>query len=389
MSATLDTETSAFARGHTDAPLDQAAIDETLALVREDLRAFAGYRSARSERVTGSIWLNANESAWASDADTGDALRRYPAPQPDALRVRLAALYGVAHEHVLIGRGSDEAIDLLVRAFCRAERDAVTISPPVFGMYAVCARLQAARIVEVPPQETDDDWRTDLDAVREAALANSAKLVFVCSPGNPTGELVPLADIESLATALRGRALVVVDEAYIEFAGAPSATTALARHANLVVLRTLSKLHALAGARIGCAIAHPAIIDVLRRCQAPYPIPAPSATLALAALDPEASERTAARIDIVIRERARVAGGLRGTKGVRRVYPSAGNYLLARFDDAERVYRALLAAGIVVRDMRATAGLEDALRVTIGTPQENDAMLAALNASASVAGSRT
>lgn len=386
MSAKLDMERRAPA--HRDSPLEQAAIDETLDLVREDLRAFAGYRSARSERVDGSIWLNANESAWASAADADDTLRRYPAPQPDALRARLATLYGVADEQVLIGRGSDEAIDLLVRAFCRAERDAVTISPPVFGMYAVCARLQAARIVELPAQETDDGWRADLDAVRDAALAHGAKLVFVCSPGNPTGELVPLADIESLATGLRGRAIVVVDEAYIEFANAPSATTALSRHANLVVLRTLSKLHALAGARIGCALAHPAIIDVLRRCQAPYPVPAPSAALALAALRSEALLQVAERVANVVRERERVADGLRAFGGVRRVYPSAGNYLLARFDDAEDAYGALLAAGIVVRDMRATAGLEDALRITIGTSQENDAMLAALNASASVAGSQ-
>lgn len=388
MNATLSRETRAPAENRAGASPEQAAIDDALALVRDDLRAFAGYRSARSERVDGSIWLNANESAWASAADAAGALRRYPAPQPDALRARLAALYGVADEQVLIGRGSDEAIDLLVRAFCRAERDAVTISPPVFGMYAVCARLQAARIVEVPPIGSEDGWRTDLDAVRDATLANGSKLVFVCSPGNPTGELIPLARIESLATELRGRAIVVVDEAYIEFADAPSATTALARHANLVVLRTLSKLHALAGARIGCAIAHPALIDVLRRCQAPYPVPAPSAALALEALRPEGTEQVVARIAIVVRERARVADALRASGGVRRVYPSAGNYLLVRFNDAERVYRTLLAAGIVVRDMRATAGLEDALRITIGAPQENDAMIAALNATASVAGSR-
>lgn len=387
MNVSIAIDTRAPAGADAVSTLDAAAVDETLALVREDLRAFAGYRSARSERVDGAIWLNANESAWANAADADGALRRYPAPQPDALRARLAALYGVAEEQVLIGRGSDEAIDLLVRAFCRAERDAVTISPPVFGMYAVCARLQAARIVEVPPQDADDGWRTDLDAVRDAALANGAKLVFVCSPGNPTGEFVPLARIESLAEALRGRAVVVVDEAYIEFADAPSATTALSRHANLVVLRTLSKLHALAGARIGCAIAHPAIVDVLRRCQAPYPVPAPCATLALDALGPDASARTAERIAIVVRERARVEARLRTIDGVRRVYPSAGNYLLARFDDAERAYRALLAAGVVVRDMRATPGLADALRITIGSPQENDAMLAALNAVDAAAGS--
>jgi histidinol-phosphate aminotransferase len=354
------------------------AANDVLNLVREDLRAFAGYRSARTEKVSGSIWLNANESAWNNRADTEGALRRYPQPQPDALRTRLAEVYGVQANQLLIGRGSDEAIDLIVRALCHAERDPVVISTPVFGMYAVCARLQAAPIVDVPLKDEADGFRTDLDAVREAALTQGAKVVFVCSPGNPGGELVPLAGIQALARALRGRSLVVVDEAYIEFADAPSATSLLAEHPNLLVLRTLSKLHALAGARIGCAIAHPGLIEVLRRCQAPYPVPAPCAALALAALQPDALRDAEAQVATVRRERERVFAGLRVLPGVRRVYPSAGNFLLARFDDAEACYRTLLDAGVVVRDMRATAGLDDALRITIGRPDENDAAFAAL-----------
>jgi histidinol-phosphate aminotransferase len=355
-----------------------APISDVLALVREDLRAFAGYRSARSEKVSGSVWLNANESAWNNRADAEGALRRYPQPQPDALRARLAEIYDVAAEQILIGRGSDEAIDLIVRALCRAERDPVVISTPVFGMYAVCARLQAAPIVDVPLRDQVDGWRTDLDAVRDAALAHGAKVVFLCSPGNPGGELIPLQHIEAMAVALSGRSLLVVDEAYIEFADAPSATTLIARYPHVVVLRTLSKLHALAGARIGCAIAGPALIDVLRRCQAPYPVPAPCAELALAALQPAAMREAEQRVATIRSERERVFTMLRAMQGVRRVYPSAGNFLLARFDDAERVYRALLAAGVVIRDMRATAGLEDALRITIGTPDENDAVFTAL-----------
>jgi histidinol-phosphate aminotransferase len=355
-----------------------ASISDVLALVREDLRAFAGYRSARSENVSGSVWLNANESAWNNRADAGGALRRYPQPQPDALRARLAEIYGIAAEQILIGRGSDEAIDLIVRALCRAERDPIVISTPVFGMYAVCARLQAAPIVDVPLRDEADGWRTDLDAVRDAALTHAAKVVFLCSPGNPGGELIPLQDIETMAIALCGRSLLVVDEAYIEFADAMSATTLIARYPNIVVLRTLSKLHALAGARIGCAIADAALIDVLRRCQAPYPVPAPCAELALAALQPTAMREAQERVATIRGERERVYAALRSMQGVRCVYPSAGNFLLARFDDAERVYRALLAAGVVIRDMRATPGLEDALRITIGAPDENDAVFAAL-----------
>jgi histidinol-phosphate aminotransferase len=334
-------------------------------LVREDLRAFAGYSSARSHKVDGSVWLNANESPWNNPADDEGGVRRYPQPQPDALRAALAGLYGVKPEQLLIGRGSDEAIDLLVRALCRAERDAVVIAPPVFGMYAVCARLQNAPIVEAPLIERNDAWVTDLAAI-------------LCSPGNPTGELVTLPAVRALAQALAGRALVVVDEAYIEYADAPSAATLIDEYPNVAVLRTLSKLHALAGARIGCLLADPALIEILRRCQAPYPVPAPCAELALRALTPEAVAEAGRRAAVVRAERERMFAALQALPGVRRVYRSAGNFLLARFDNAEAAYRNLLAAGVVVRDMRATQGLGDALRITVGLPEENDAVFTAL-----------
>jgi len=351
---------------------------DVLELVREDLRAFAGYSSARSHAVEGSIWLNANESPWNNDADPDGTLRRYPQPQPEALRARLAEVYGARPEQVLIGRGSDEAIDLLVRALCRAEHDPVVIAPPVFGMYAVCARLQGAPIVEAPMRDGPDGWVTDLAAMRDLATARRAKIVFLCSPGNPTGESIPLAAVRALAQTLSGRALVVVDEAYLDYADAPSAATLIDEYPNIAVLRTLSKLHALAGARIGCVIADPALVSVLRRCQAPYPVPEPCADLALRALAPASLAQARTRATLVREERARLAAALARLEGVRRVYPSAGNFLLVRFDDAEGVYRRLLDAGVVVRDMRATPGLGDALRITVGAPEENAAVLAVL-----------
>ncbi|WP_267120792.1 aminotransferase class I/II-fold pyridoxal phosphate-dependent enzyme, partial [Xanthomonas sacchari] len=235
-----------------------------LALVRPDLREFAGYSSARSSALQGDIWLNANESAWANAADGDAGNRRYPDPQPPALRACLAQLYACAPEQVLLGRGSDEAIDLLLRALCEPGRDAIVITPPVFGMYAVCARLQNARVVEVPLRDTAEGLLTDVDAVVDAALSQMAKLVFLCSPGNPGGAAIALADIDRAAERLQGRAVLVVDEAYGEFSDEASATRLLARHANLAVLRTLSKAHALAAARIGCVIADPALIAVLR-----------------------------------------------------------------------------------------------------------------------------
>ena len=355
-----------------------------LELVREDLRAFAGYSSARSTKLEGRVWLNANESPWANDADQGGALRRYPQPQPEALRKRLAEIYGVRPEQLLIGRGSDEAIDLLVRALCRAEHDPIVIAPPVFGMYAVCAKLQGAPIIEVPLVEHADGWTTDLAAIRDVAIARRAKIVFLCSPGNPTGELITLAAIRAVAQALAGRALVVVDEAYIEYADTESAATLIDDYPNIAVLRTLSKLHALAGARIGTLIADPALIEVLRRCQAPYPVPAPCAELALAALAPGAFAQTQLRVQAIRTERERLYRALPQLDGVRRVYRSAGNFLLVRFDDPEAAYRRLLDAGVVVRDMRVSMGLVDALRITIGAPEENDAVFAALQPASEV-----
>jgi histidinol-phosphate aminotransferase len=358
---------------------NSAAADRTiLDLVRPDLRDFGGYQSARSERVRGEVWLNANESGWPNVADAEAACRRYPEPQPEALRTALAVLYGCAPEQLLIGRGSDEAIDLLVRALCVPQRDAVVVAPPVFGMYAVSARLQDARLVEVPLVDGDDGFMLDVDAVAAAAIECGAKLVFLCSPSNPTGNTIALAHIDALAQRLDGSALVVVDEAYIEFSGYPSVVPLLTSRPNLAVLRTLSKAHALAAARIGCVIADAALIAVLRACQAPYPVPAPCAALALAALEPHALAETRSRISVVRRERTRMADALSALPEVRRVYPSQGNFLLVRFADAEAAFRALLDAGVVVRDQRSAPQLGDALRITMGTPEENDRVLTAL-----------
>ncbi|GAB1407851.1 histidinol-phosphate transaminase [Thermomonas brevis] len=350
------------------------------ALLREDLRDFGGYKSARSEALAGDAWLNANESAWANGSDGGGGLRRYPQPQPEALCARLARLYGVAPAQLLVGRGSDEGIDLLVRAFCAPGRGRIVIAPPVFGMYAVSARLHGAGIVEVPLRDGADGLRADLPAMGEAALDRSASLLFLCSPGNPSGELLALDDIAALARRLHGRCIVVVDEAYLEYADAPSATALLAEHDNIAVLRTLSKAHALAAARVGCVLASPALIEALRRCQAPYPMPQPVVEAALAALDADALALTRGRMDAVREARARLADGLRALPCVRRVYPSEGNFLLVRCVDAGAAFAALLAAGVVVRDMRAMPQLGDALRITVGSAGECRRVLAALGA---------
>lgn len=351
-------------------------------LVRADLRGFGGYRSARSDLLAGDAWLNANEAPWPNAADAGDRLRRYPDPQPETLRARLAALYGCRPNQLLAGRGSDECIDLLVRALCAPGRGAIVVTSPTFGMYAVSARLHGVEVIDVPLRDVASGFACDFDGVADAALVSGARLVFLCSPGNPGGSLLPLPGIDALAAALDGHAIVVVDEAYQEYAGAPSASGLLATRRNVAVLRTLSKAHALAGARIGSVIADADLIAVLRRCQAPYPLPAPCVEAALNALSGDAQIETQVRITNVIGERARLTARLAMLAGVRRVYPSSANFMLVRFNDAQAAFDALLAAGIVVRDMRQQPQLADALRITIGTPAQSDRVVQALAAMA-------
>lgn len=347
-------------------------------LVREDLRGFSGYRSARSDKLEGGIWLNANESPYPNPADAEGQARRYPDPQPAALRQALADLYGCQPEQLLAGRGSDEAIDLLIRALCRPGADSIVVNTPTFGMYAVCARLHGTRVIDVPLREGGDGFACDFEAMASIVQCEDAKILFLCSPGNPTGSLLPLAQIEALATRLEGRALVVVDEAYAEYAQADSAIGLISRRPNIAVLRTLSKAYALAGVRLGTVIADAALITVLRNCQAPYPLPTLCADAALKAIGDAARSATSEHVATVVAERNRLYGAIAVLPGVRRVYPSRANFLLVRFDDAEGAFQRLLGAGIVVRDMRAVPGLGDALRITVGTPAQNAALMAAL-----------
>lgn len=348
-----------------------------LDLARPELRVLKPYSSARMEAGHAAVMLNANESPYAPFAGDALELNRYPDPQPAALLQRLAGAYGVGAEQIFVGRGSDEAIDLLVRAFCRAGRDAVLVSPPTFGMYAVAAGIQDAAVVVVPLQ-AERDFALDVDALLGAARVNPVKLVFVCTPNNPTGGSVPIEKTAGLASALAGRSLVVVDEAYAEFADTPSATALLAGHPNLVVLRTLSKAYGLAGARLGVLIASAEIIGLVRRIMAPYPLPTPCLAAALAAFTPEASAARAEHLAATRAERERLSAALRAHPAVRHVWPSDANFIAFRVDDAKAVWRQLLDRGVIVRDVSHYLGLADCLRVSVGTRAENEAFLAAL-----------
>lgn len=343
-----------------------------LDLVRPDLRALQPYSSARNEASGGTILLNANESPWPA----GPAPHhRYPDPQPRELVAQLAALYGVRDDEVLATRGSDEGIDLLVRAFCRAGQDGVALCSPTFGMYAVSAQVQGAAIVDVPLAA---DFAFDADALL-ARIDARVKIVFVCTPNNPTGQLVPLSTIERLATSVRDRSVVVVDEAYIEFAGTPSAAGLIAAHDNVIVLRTLSKAHALAGARIGATIARAEVIAFLRRILPAYPLPTPCIDAALAALTAPALAATAARVAALVEGRDQMRALLRGVPQIVEIFPSAANFLLVRCTDAAALYRRLVARGVIVRDVSRQPALANCLRISVGSEAEIDGLIAALD----------
>lgn len=343
-------------------------------LARPEIRDLQPYSSARMESSGGDVWLNANESSWPPyGSDAG--WNRYPDPQPRQLVRRLAELYGVRDDQLLIGRGSDEGIDLLVRAFCAAGRDAILISPPTFGMYATCARVQGAGVVEAP---LGGGFALDVDAVL-AVMTPAVKLVFVCAPNNPTGAGVPRDDILRLAAALENRALLVVDEAYVEFTdpqgACGSVSGCLDAHENLVVLRTLSKAWALAGVRIGCVLADARVITLLRKIMPPYPLPVPCVEGALHTLSCDGERAMCERVAAIRSERTRMRDELVRLACVRDVLPSQANFLAVRLADAGAAYAALLEAGVVVRDARRYPRLGNALRITVGTLAENDRVL--------------
>ena len=346
-----------------------------LDLARPEIRTLQPYSSARMEAGGGQVMLNANESAWEPAGDAGLGCNRYPDPQPEALLQSLATLYGVRREQLAVGRGSDEAIDLLVRAFCTAGQDAILIQPPTFGMYAVSARIQNAAVIEVPLAA---DFSLDVQGLLDA-VTPAVKLVFLCTPNNPSGKSISRADIEHMAHCLAGRALLVVDEAYVEFSDQRSVADLIDRYDHLAVLRTLSKAWALAGARIGSLLASPDVIALIRRIMPPYPLPLPCVAAAMAELSPSGQTVARENIAVVREQRAIMQGAFARSPLVREVLPSDANFLAVRFEDAGAVYQRLLQAGIVVRDIRCYPNLQDALRITIGTREENARVLTVLN----------
>lgn len=343
-----------------------------LKLARPDILSLQPYQHAAWEPSLER--MHANEMPWRADGDSTDAgLNRYPEPQPDALIHHLANLYGVAPKNLIAGRGSDEGIDLLVRAFCRAGQDSVLICPPTFGMYKVSARIQGAGVIEVPLVK-ERGFELDVQAVL-AAWRENVKLVFICTPNNPTGNLLDRASIEILCAQLGNKSLIVVDEAYIEFADVPSMAQDLERFPNLVILRTLSKAYALAGARCGALIAHEEIVELLCRVITPYALPTHTIDAVLNLTDEAHVAESKERIERILGERARLSEELASLPLIREVWPSNSNFILVDCNDADAVLRAATAAGLIIRDPRSQPGLSTCLRISVGTPEQNDRLI--------------
>lgn len=350
---------------------------DILSLARPEIRALAAYVPAGY--ADGLTRLNANEAPWRSGADTTErGLNRYPDARPGALGAALAAQYGVAADALFVTRGTSEAIDLLLRCFCRPGRDRIVICPPTFGMYEVYAGIQDAGIVEVPLVR-ERGFSLDVDGIL-AAWDGQCRLAFITTPNNPTGNAFDAAEIERLAAALHGRGLVVIDAAYIEFGDPAPLMAVLQRHRNAVMLRTLSKAYGLAGARCGALIADPEIVRLVAKVMPPYAIPTPSTECTLTALATEQFSVMPENIATLCAERDEAAKRLETFPAVRRVWPSDANFLLVEFADPALALAAAEAAGFLLRDFSEQPGTENCLRITIGAAADNVALLDALSA---------
>ncbi|MEZ8655448.1 histidinol-phosphate transaminase [Vibrio splendidus] len=330
-------------------------------LARKQVQALTPYLSARRIGGSGDVWLNANESPFDNEYNLNlSRLNRYSECQPKELIDAYAQYAGVAPEQTLTTRGADEGIELLIRAFCEPNEDSILYCPPTYGMYAISAETIGVERKVVP---LTAEWQLDLPAI-EAQLDN-VKVVFVCSPNNPTGNLVDRKDIIKLLEMTQDKAIVVMDEAYIDFCPEASTVDLLEQYPNLAILRTLSKAFALAGLRCGFTLANRALIDVLLKVIAPYPVPIPVADIAVQALSEQGLARAKFQVLDLSANRAYLQAGLLGMPQVT-VFDGWGNYLLVKFPNGDELFKAAWDTGIILRN----SPIEDCVRISIGNREE-------------------
>jgi len=337
------------------------SVKETFeALIRKDLLQFTGYLSARMEQNQGTLFLNANELPW------GKELNRYPEQQPTALLQSLSQYYGVKSSSILATRGSDEGIDLLVRSFCQFAKDALLICPPTFGMYEVSARIQGIGVIQAPLKYPN--FSLDLEEI-EKVWTEKVKIIFLCSPNNPTGNRINRSDILMLCKTYAKKSLVVVDEAYLEFSEGISLAVELDDYDNLVVLRTLSKALGLAAVRVGVLIANEELVSFLKNILAPYPLPVLSIQSVIKTLDIAMQPLREQRIKTIKEERDKLINSLQQLEITQTVWPSQANFILIQFKKS--IENFLIEKGIIFRNMEKRLGMRNVMRITVGTPKEN------------------
>ncbi len=331
-------------------------------LIRQNIKNLAPYASARHE-FTGeaSVFLDANENPF----DTG--FNRYPDPLQLAVKERISKIKNVAVENIFLGNGSDEAIDLLMRIFCEPRIDEIMILPPTYGMYQVSAAISDIAIKEIA-------LTVDFQPIVNEILLKTnkkTKILFLCSPNNPTGNSFDLKLMENLVQNFKG--IVVIDEAYIDFAAQESCIKWLSKYPNLVILQTFSKAWGLAGIRLGMAFGNKEIIDLLNKVKPPYNINQLTQKTALQALENQA--QTQVYIKEILKERTNLIKALNDLKMVEKVYPTDANFILAQFKNPRKVYDFLVSKGIIVRDRSKVILCDDCLRITVGTKAENELLI--------------
>lgn len=343
-------------------------IEDVLKLARPNILGLEAYSTARDDCGSNQpeIFLDANENPY------NNGINRYPDPHQKALKAKVAEIKGISADSLFIGNGSDEAIDLVYRVFCvPGASNAVSIAPS-YGMYEVAAAMND---IEFRKVQLRPDFSMDTEAML-AATDSKTRLMFICSPNNPTGNSFPAEQIEELLERFGG--VIVLDEAYIDFSVMPSLASLVKRYPNLIALQTLSKAWGMAGLRIGLAVADPAVISLMSKVKYPYNINVVAQKMALMKLDEAAKDKAVAEI---VGQRFRLEKELRKCPEVKGIYSSDANFLLVRFDNPDEVYGRLLAGGVIVRNRSKVPGCEGCLRITVGTPVENDRLLRLLSSS--------
>ncbi|MEL0629846.1 histidinol-phosphate transaminase [Psychromonas aquatilis] len=348
-------------------------------LARKTVQALTPYLSARRIGGRGDVWLNANEAPDCSQYQLDSShLHRYPEFQPPQMINAYAAYVNLQQDQVLTTRGADESIEILIRTFCESEVDSILICPPTYGMYAISAETCGVGIKEVALQ---DNFDVNYQAVEEAVLASQGKIkvVFLCAPNNPTGNMLDKAKLAKLLTATEGKALIVADEAYIEFCPEFTLTKLIDQHENFVITRTLSKAFALASIRCGFTLAQKSVIEMMAKVIAPYPVSGPVAQIAEQALSAQGLEIMRDRVAVLNNNRQVLSKALLELDCVVEVFPTTGNFVLARFKDSALVFKAFADDGIIMRDFANKPRLENCIRITIGNSDEMKRTLTTLN----------